>query len=742
MSMPTKWVSGLMVLILLAGSGLKARANGRLILDDEMRPIPQVQTTPMEVKNASLIVKIEDQVATTTVDEVFHNPNNRQMEGIFMLPLPGEAAVNNLSMWINGQETKGELLDKDKAWQVYGDIVRKMQDPALLEYVGTKLLKLRIFPIPANGDTRIKFNYTYQLPNDTGLCVYRYPLATNKFSSAPLKQLLIKVDLKSTAALKTIYSPSHPNVDIIRKDDHTAVVSLEQNNVTPDKDFLLYYTVSDKDVGVNLVSYKKPGEDGYFMMMVSPKYEISYTDVVKKDIIFVVDTSGSMAGEKIEQARNALKFCINSLNEGDRFNIVTFATESRSFKDSLQEVSGPTRATALEFIKEIEARGGTNINEALEKALAMSESNRPFMIVFMTDGLPTVGEQNPEIILKNVASKNRAAVRIFTFGVGYDVNTHLLDKLAEVSRGSREYIAPQEDIEIKVSNFYNKIAYPVLAGLKLAINDIDTYHTYPGDLPDLFKGSQLVIFGRYKGEGNKLIRLSVTVNGQTRQLDYESTFAAQNTTTDFIPRMWAISRVGFLMDEIRLRAPISSGQGENKEVKDEIIKLSKEFGIMTPYTAWLVVEDTHNAPSPLSTPGIRGFTDDLKKDSESFAPMENSKIAMDSTGGEKSITMSTETKRLKEGQVDYNGKDEDHWNKTINRQIKQAGDKTFYLGANGVWYDAVYQETNKDKIVKVKYLSDEYFDLLQKHPALAKYFAVGEKAVVCFGDKIFEVVNQ
>lgn len=732
--------------MILAQSNL-VNACGVIVIDDRQpRPTPNIN---ISVKNTSLDIKIEDQVAVATVDEIFHNSNPYQLEGTFILPILPETAVQNLALWINGKESKGELLDKDKAFQYYQETVRRMIDPALLEYAGYGLLKLRVFPIPAAnqdlgvgpGNVRIKYTYTYRLPTDNGLCEFKHPWGTNKFSSEVIDSAVIKVTLKSAIPIKTVYSPTYPDIAVSRKDDRNILISFEQTKMKPDKDFILYYSLSDKQFGVNLLTYKKTGADGFFMMFLSPKYDLKDSEVVKKDVIFVLDTSGSMKdSNKIDQAKKALEFCIRSLRPEDRFNLITFSADVRPFKDALQQVTPAIQNEAVKWVKDIEARGGTNIDEALQNALSMVEpgSKRPCMVVFLTDGMPTVGEQNTDKILKNIAAKNISNTRIFSFGVGYDINTHLLDKIAQANKGAREYITPDENIEVKVSGFYDKIAYPVLADIKLDVSGLEIYDRYPKTLSDIFRGNQLTIFGRYKGDGNKLITLSGTVNNEPRKFEYESTFSANNESADFIPRLWATSKIGYLLDEVLLR-------GENKEVKDEIIKLAKEYGILTPYTSWLVLEDFKaqteaprrpgTPPPPPSAPadilgqGGKDVADEVREKS----------LKADSPSGAPAVTNFNENKKLQKGDYDQN-KEGGRLGSVVRDAVRQIADKTFYLN-NGVWYDSLYAENSKNNSTKIKYLSDEYFALIAKDKQLAKYLAIGEQVTVCSGANNYEVTK-
>ena len=726
-----------------------ANACGVIVIDDieRIRPPRPTPTINISVQNTALDIKIEDQVAVATVDEIFHNSNPYQLEGTFILPILPETAIQDLALWINGKETKGELLDKDKAFQYYQETVRRMIDPALLEYAGSGLLKLRVFPIPASnqdlgvgpGNVRIKYTYTYRLPMDNGMCEFKHPWGTNKFSSAAIDSAVIKVTLKSAIPIKTVYSPTYPDIAVSRKDDRNILISFEQTKMKPDKDFILYYSLSDKQFGVNLLTYKKPGADGFFMMFLSPKYDLKDSEVVKKDVIFVLDTSGSMKdNNKIEQAKKALEFCIRSLRPEDRFNLITFSADVRPFKDALQQVTTAIQDEALKWVKDIEARGGTNIDEALQNALGIvdTESKCPCMVVFLTDGMPTVGEQNPERILKNIAGKNTANTRIFPFGVGYDINTHLLDKIAEANKGAREYITPDENIEVKVSGFYDKIAYPVLADVKLEVSGLEIYDRYPKALPDIFRGSQLVLFGRYKEDGHKLITLSGMVNNQARKFEYESTFCAGNESADFIPRLWATSKIGYLLDEVLLR-------GESKEVKEEVIKLAKEYGILTPYTSWLVMEDYRmrvaalppgTPPPPPSAPmdalnrGGREVKDEItEKSAEAAKP-----------SGAPAVTNRKENQKLQKGDYDQNNEG-GNLGTLVRGSVRQQADKTFYQASNNIWYDASYDVKDEKKINQVKFMSDEYLGLIQKSPRLAKYFALSQQIVVCWDGNIYQI---
>src|SRR4026207_55317 len=235
--------------------------------------------------------------------------------------------------------------------------------------------------------------------------------------------------------------------------------------------------------------------------------------------------------------------------------------------------------------------GGTNINQSLLASLRQfseTDRERPKMLVFMTDGLPTVDETNVSRIIDNVRKATRPGVRLFTFGVGYDVNTALLDKLAAENGGVADYVEPKEDLEVRVSSFFSKVNYPVLTNLKLDMGGARTDLVYPRGIPDLFRGSQVTLIGRYSGDANlESVRLTLTgqSGGSTRTYHYDSlSFPSRNENNDYLPRLWATRRVGWLMEQVRTN-------GEQKELRDEIVDLGTRYGIVTPYTSYLALED-------------------------------------------------------------------------------------------------------------------------------------------------------
>jgi Ca-activated chloride channel family protein len=709
-------VSG--ILILAACS--VASADGIMTV----RPIPNLLPTPQPftVKYHHVDVAIRNQAATTVIDQVFINNNAVEVEGMYVFPIPEGASITEFAMWMDGEKVTGELLDSREAREIYREIVRSMKDPGLLEYAARDMYRAYVYPIPANGEVKIELEYHEVLDYDAGLVTYRYPLNTERFSLKPLESVSIAVEIESNTAVKSLYSPSH-EIDAVVS-GLSASCGYEDEGVKPDKDFLVYYTVSEDDLGLNLITHKEARDDGYFMLLLSPGRLEDPGRIIPKDIVFVIDRSGSMKGNKIEQARAALAHSIENLNDRDRFNVITFATQVRSFDDGLVEATEDNVADALNFIDRIEAAGSTNIDEALWEALGGGDSGRPRMVVFLTDGLPTVGEQDIATILENVDERNRRDVRIFPFGVGYDVNATFLDQLALDNRGTVEYVKPGEDIERKVTSFYNKVSMPILSDIAIEIDGVEAYDTYPIDLPDIFNGTQALVLGRYAGSGGASIRLTGNVGDRVEERGYEAVFPSRTAEHDFIPPVWAGRKIAFLMTEIRIH-------GENEELKDAIVDLATEFGIVTPYTSYLVREDIGHRVSydAEGSPRITSISDAIATDAGVEKSGGRTRVSgrraqeitwgsIKAAYGAPGVDMSSqlaEEREQKRADVPADG------------AVRRVRGKLFFYDTEfGGWVDQAYASWTTE-IIEIDYLGDDYFELIDRVPEVGRFLALGER---------------
>lgn len=703
----------LLALLALLFTTTPVLADGIIIIDPPITPQPDWKPW-LTIRYHRVMVTIEDQVATTKVDQVFRNDGKFPAEGTYVFPLPSGAVVQRFVMWVDGQPVEGEVLPADKAREIYEDYVRRRRDPALLEYVGRDAVRARIFPIPAGEERHIQLEYTQILPLNDNLMTYRYPLNTERFSKLPLEQVSISVNVSSKTPLRALYSPSHQDeVLITREGAHRATVSYEATHILPDRDFELYVGTGSDDIGINLFTYRSGDEDGFFLLMLTPALADEVQRVLPKDIFLVLDTSGSMDGEKLQQAQDALVYILKHLNPEDRFNVIAFSSGVRTYAPTLQ--AAQEAGAAVDWVYRLEALGGTNIYLGLAEALAQVQPGRPTVVVFLTDGLATEGIVDDETLLRRLAQEAPETVRIFPFGVGFDVNTLFLDRLAQEHKGIPAYVKPEERIDENVSAFYRRIQSPLLTNVTLDCGDIQTYDIYPAPLPDLYAGTQLIVTGRYRGSGRRSIQLRGEVEGQQVVYTYPADFQVSGGQV-FIPRLWAARKIGYLLTQIRLH-------GENQEWIDAVVSLSLRYGIMTPYTSFLVEEPQE----VLSTEGRDRAADEFVQQLAT-APKEVSgeKAVEDAEmrAGLGNVEAQPTAGALATGATDGGAK--------AAGSIRYVGDKTF-LCQEAVCTDTAYVP-DKMPPLEVPFMSEVYWRLTTAQPALNAYFAVGQEVFVVAED--------
>ena len=727
--MTTRMMTALMVtMAAMAFAPNAAHASGMLIPRDG-------GLQPLEVTYHRVEAVVQDGTSVTKVDQTFRNNTGRVLEATFIFPVPRGAAVDDFALYINGKRTAGEVLERNKARGIYEDIVRRMKDPGLIEWMGNDLFKARVYPIPARGEQRIEIAFSQVLDFDNGVYKYTYPLRT---PGAPLQtqnDFTLTARISSKAPIRSVFSPSH-EIYVRKKGENAATVGFEKDRAVLDEDFVLYYTVSQKDIGLNLLTYREKDEPGYFLLMASPKSSYESTEILGKSVSFVIDTSGSMAGPKMEHSKAALQYCLRHLDPRDEFNVVRFSSDVERWKDGLQSASKDNVEAAVSFVNEMEAAGGTAIHEALLAALA-SKPRGPHLIVFITDGRPTVGETDVATIVKEAKGRNEHSARIFAFGVGDDLNAKLLDLVTEQNGGVTSYVHEGKEIETQVSSFYDKVSHPVLTDVEVSIGNLRTFGLLPKKIPDMFRGSQLILVGRYRTDGDALVRLSGHFDQRSVNYDFEGTFPKVSKDNAFIARLWAQRQVGYLLDEIRLH-------GERSELRDEVVQLATKYGIVTPYTSYLVVEPTAQPVAiPRPRPSTRGgaflpgdaqfgagsggFKGAEKSEAAAPAAAERSADFYDGLASEESLHDAAGKSAVSSAKALRKMKEANKVDKDSRTSVRYVKGRTFEM-SGGRWVDRSYREGMKT--LKIRYLSQAYFDVLQEFAELAEYMALGDKVTV------------
>jgi len=752
----------------LAFPATPARALGLLIPTE-------ARAEPLELRSQIMEVKVDSQAARTHIKQVFHNRYGRPIEAIYLMPIPKGAHVTDFAMEMNGKRVHGEVLEKDKARQIYTEIVRRSRDPGLLEYVDQEVFRASVFPIPPSGDQTVEITVSHLLAQENGVVEYQWPFAASRAVQARGRptapgEFDVKLTIDSKAPIKSVYSPTH-KVSVDKKDDHTAVVRLDGMPAGDQPLFRCYYTLSEEAVGLHVLTARDAGEDGTFLVLISPSDAGKGEELPPVDFTFVFDVSGSMSeDDKIEAAKKALTYCLSNLRTVDAFRLITFATEVEKLTDEFLDATEENVKRAKNHVAEQKPRGGTNIDGALTEALARKpREGRLHTILFMTDGKPTVGTTSVDQILKNVERNNEKGLRIFVCGVGYDVNTTLLDRLSQQTRSATEYIRPKEDLELVISRLFDKVSRPVLTNLQIDWGRLKVRHVYPRELPDLFAGSQLTVFGRYENGGDTAITLAGKMGSKEVKYVYEGTFAEkEHEKHKDLETLWATRRVAYLLDQIRVN-------GESTELREEVVDLAKKNGIVTPYTSYLVQEDqpvVASAPAagawsmsgpegairlreeaqrggatqyyygmpgraagPAATPApgrpsdwayggaagreARGRQDRPSEPMAIRAPVQ----LQPADSGQAAVELSTRLSAMKRAEV------------VAEREVTGAAlrviDGRTFRKTGDVWTEVIESKDPskppKLTTLKIKYLSDAYFDLLNRRPDLKKVFAMGEQ---------------
>ena len=661
---------------------------------------------------SEVVVLIEGRVAQIEVSEWFVNRGRRLAEGEYLYPLPGEAVFQGFSLFQGDAELRGEIMDADRARHIYEEIVRRRMDPALIELAGHGLLRARIFPIQPGEERRVTLRYTHVLERAGNALQLLYagavrgggdrhvePMREPETRHRP-DQVRSRFEVRVADASQFLepFSPTH-DIDVDR-DRERMTISIDEEIVGR---LALFLPLAGDAVGLSVATHRPAGEDGYFMLTLSPSRDSGARE--PRDVTVVLDVSGSMSGEKIEQARQALHHLLGTLSPEDRFRLVSFSSAVRAQSGDWSPARGAALERARAWVDDLVADGGTNIGAALDQAFRLeSPRGRLPVVLFLTDGLPSVGEESPER-LADMAERRAGRARVFAFGVGHDVNTHLLDRLGEAGRGDTDYVQPGENVERVISILATKIRNPVLTDLDLDGAAFEIDEVYPVRIPDVFAGEELVLFGRFANDGRGRITVRGERAGRPLAFNADVTFPEESNENAYIPRLWAARKLGHLERQIWT-------EGESESLVHEIRSLALRYGLPSRYTAYLVEEPEMVAGRPVPVPMPVGGRRDV---GITFGQAPSAPSAASGAGAVQAAETARQ-RRSASNEADLRAMDDEILAGLAGRSDTRAvGGRVFVL-RDGTWTDAAH--TTSQRVIRVKAFSTAYFEMLRALPEL------------------------
>lgn len=673
------------------------------------------QNGAVQVAAVQVRVAIVEQTATTVLEFRLHNPGAVQQEAQLLLPVPNDAVFRGLDYdGLTNQET-AKLLPRDEARRIYDEIVNRRKDPALLEFVGTSLIKSSVFPIPPGGSQSVKITYEQLLLANGPRVDYLLPRSETLANDLPWD---IEAKIVSTAAIATLYSPSH-TIETSRAAAGQVGLKLTAAAQKQAGPFQFSFLKAGDGVSASLFAYPDPTiGGGYFLFLAGLPVHAAdalHASPQNREVTLVLDCSGSMKGEKLKQVQAAALQILRALEPGEAFNLISYNNVVETFSAKPVFKDDRTLAAAEAFVNNLEVTGGTNIYDALQEALRQPTADGHLPIVlFLTDGLPTIGKTDEPLIRDLALKHNPHQRRIFTVGVGADLNAPLLEKIAAETRATATYILSRENATQKIGTLFKRLAGPVFAAPQLQAN-LDAQggariaELYPRPLPDLFEGDQLVLLGRYIGDAPLKFTVTGDFLGAERSFDFTFDLAQATTRNSFVPRLWAARKIEALVDKIRQVGADSHNPGvlaANPELKatvDEIVKLSVQYGILTEYTAFLALEATDLTRPEQMAAQAAATLEDRALDARSGAAGVNQEMNKQSWKMQKTLN-----------------KDNEYYDHQLNRVcvggVRQVQDRTFFRRDNR-WVDSRIADSamhNEKPAKTIEFGSAEYRTLVSQ----------------------------
>jgi hypothetical protein len=560
----------------------------------------------LRIKSMHATVTIYDQLAVTHVDEEFANDNTARLEGFYVFTLPEGAQVHELYLWINGVRVPYVVKKREDAVVTYQEIVNRTVDPAILEQLGKNLFKLRIFPFNAGGTRRIEIQYSQPLTYEKGNLRYVFPMDMTDYTSLPIEQASIVVDLQSQLPITGVttsadQTPAAVVVTKLNDKRYTVVYGLE--NVTFSKDFSIRCTLNRGNSRMLARTWRDSASTAnpYFILWSAVPDTLYSDSITTRELTFVADVSSSMEGARVEQVKQALMSFVDFMTEKDKFNIIAFSTGVVSFRSDLVPATVPVKDSARAFITQLVALGLTNMEEALRRSLEQSYSDSIHSaVVFLTDGVPSWGQVNSDSLLALAQRINVKRAHIYPVALGELPEYTLLTSLGRQHGGFLTRIAADDSIYVAMKDLYRLLFLPKLRGVAFDHGTIGAYDVHPVPLPDIYAGDQLLTTGRYTTAGSTQIRMTGYAGGSFRSFEEQVSFSDTSYGLRAVSRYWGARKIESILDLI-------AQVGEQKELVDQVIALSIAYSVLTPYTAFLVVEPTGastGVTETMETPGM------------------------------------------------------------------------------------------------------------------------------------------
>lgn len=541
----------------------------------------------LELTSVTVDVQIDERVARTRTDQIFTNHAEWEVEGIYEFTLPEGAIITDLVLWIGDKRIQGEVLEKEEARRTYDDIVGRRIDPALIEQVTPNQFRLSIFPFPANGSRRVEFEYMQLLESHSGRLDYSFPLAPETDQPLQMELFVLRAQVRSQHAFEVTTSGLPRLTEIDQPDAHRANIFFGDEQIKPREDFTLTIRQTDDRPKPSVLSFAPRANDdlGYYALWLPPLPELTQGDPLPRSLTFVIDISSSMQQGKLQAVKGALAAAIDALDAADLFNIVVFTHRADSFAAAPVPADPANKRAATAFINQQDALGVSNFEAGLGRAMQQAfPANRVNHVIFLTDGLPTLGEVELEPLSELIGEWSAGQVRLFTIGVGQDVDQGFLTGLAEDHRGEAYFLSEEGDIEAALQDLFESFTFPVLLLDELSFDQVEIHDIHPRGVEALAAGRELFQVGRYRGGGTFTLSVVGHVGEESVSVDFPLEFTQTDVSGSLIPRLWAYQKIQALEEQI-------ARFGEQQELLDDILALGLEYRLVTRRTSLFAPDD-------------------------------------------------------------------------------------------------------------------------------------------------------